>query len=40
MTPENNMWESSGKRRCRICRAGTRERSKQRRKKVRRREAP
>jgi hypothetical protein len=40
MTPENTVWESSGKRRCRICRAATRERSKQRRKEGRRRETP
>jgi hypothetical protein len=39
MTPENTIWESSGKRRCRICRAESRERSKQRRKDRRRREA-
>jgi HNH endonuclease len=38
MTPENTIWESSGKRRCKTCRADSRERSEQRRKQRRRKE--
>jgi HNH endonuclease len=40
MTPDNTLWEASGKRRCRICRTETRERSKRRRQDRRQRVEP